>query len=148
MGRMTITLSMTSWCGRNPAADRRPQAAGQGPESGGRRRYVGTLSTQLLHAHSLCLQVANFEAAYTSNRAPMPIWIHTPWFTERRVAQLQKFAGGCRGERGARRPCPSAASCSMLLTHAPAVPALPDCSHVNAQIIASPRALTGSPFGS
>lgn len=38
-------------------------------------------------------QVDNFDASYNGNRAPLPIFIHTPWFTERRLRQLERFAG-------------------------------------------------------
>lgn len=36
---------------------------------------------------------ASFDAAYAGNRAPLPIFIHTPWMTAARIADLQRFAG-------------------------------------------------------
>ncbi|KAI7845753.1 hypothetical protein COHA_000668 [Chlorella ohadii] len=43
--------------------------------------------------HSLYnLLVANFEESLSGNRAPLPVFIHTPWFTERRLAQVKRFA--------------------------------------------------------
>ncbi|PRW05840.1 hypothetical protein C2E21_9462 [Chlorella sorokiniana] len=36
---------------------------------------------------------ANFDAAYNGNRAPMPIFIHTPWLTTDHIADVKKFAG-------------------------------------------------------
>lgn len=38
--------------------------------------------------------MTNFEETYYGNRAPFPIYIHTPWFNDDRIADLQKFAGG------------------------------------------------------
>jgi hypothetical protein len=35
---------------------------------------------------------ANFDAAYNGNRAPMPIFIHTPWLTTDHIADVKKFA--------------------------------------------------------
>jgi hypothetical protein len=37
---------------------------------------------------------ANFDAAYGGNRAPMPIFIHTPWLAKNRDA-VAAFAGTC-----------------------------------------------------
>lgn len=39
-----------------------------------------------------CLQ-ANFDDIYYGNRAPMPIYVHTPWFNDDKVADLRKFVG-------------------------------------------------------
>ena len=36
-----------------------------------------------------------FDVSYNGNRAPVPIFIHTPWFNANRTADLVKF----RGER-------------------------------------------------
>ena len=41
---------------------------------------------------------ANFDAAYSGNRAPMPLYIHTPWLLAGdHTSGLQRFIGGCRG---------------------------------------------------
>ncbi len=59
-------------------------------------RGVAALGTPHMSSSlaTLCsAQVANFEDALTGNRAPLPLFIHTPWFTERRLAQLKAFAG-------------------------------------------------------
>ncbi|EFN52371.1 hypothetical protein CHLNCDRAFT_138801 [Chlorella variabilis] len=43
--------------------------------------------------HSLYdILMTNFEETYYGNRAPFPIYIHTPWFNDDRIADLQKFA--------------------------------------------------------
>ncbi|KAL4448992.1 hypothetical protein ABPG77_007709 [Micractinium sp. CCAP 211/92] len=34
---------------------------------------------------------ANFDDIYNGNRAPMPIYVHTPWFNKDRLADLRKF---------------------------------------------------------
>lgn len=39
---------------------------------------------------------ANFDAAYSGNRAPLPTYIHTPWLSTAHVADMQRFAGGER----------------------------------------------------
>ncbi|KAL4422673.1 hypothetical protein ABPG75_008870 [Micractinium tetrahymenae] len=33
----------------------------------------------------------NFDEIYNGNRAPMPIYIHTPWFNDDKVADMRKF---------------------------------------------------------
>lgn len=40
---------------------------------------------------------ANFDAAYNGNRAPLPIYVHTPWFTPANVADMKRFAGAWVG---------------------------------------------------
>ncbi len=39
---------------------------------------------------------AAFDAAYTGNRAPVPIYIHTTWVEKdpKRLDELKQFAGG------------------------------------------------------
>ena len=48
---------------------------------------------------------ANFDAAYNGNRAPLPIYVHTPWFAENNnQALLTKFVGE-RGSDGVAGRC-------------------------------------------
>ena len=52
---------------------------------------------------------ANFDAAYSGNRAPFPIFIHSPWLREGdRLGELKKFVGGFQPHvqrRRCRRSC-------------------------------------------
>jgi hypothetical protein len=43
---------------------------------------------------------ANFDATYYGNRAPFPIYIHTPWLNGKRSDDLKRFAGGVKGKGG------------------------------------------------
>lgn len=38
---------------------------------------------------------AAFNAAYEGNRAPLPIYVHSYWFSNGTVADMQRFAGEC-----------------------------------------------------
>jgi len=35
--------------------------------------------------------VTNFDQAYNGNRAPFPIYLHAPWFTDENIAATNKF---------------------------------------------------------
>ena len=49
---------------------------------------------------------ANFDATYGGNRAPLPIFIHTPWLSLH-VADVQRFVGGWVLRCGPFAPAPA-----------------------------------------
>ena len=70
----------------------------------------------------------NFDAAYKGNRAPMPLFIHTPWL-EKHVEAVQSFAGG-RPAAPCWRSCGSMSSSAAArpVVVVPAEPPLSLCS--------------------
>ena len=79
----------------------------------------------------------NFDAAYNGNRAPFPIFIHTPWLKDHK-GDVQQFAGGLGGRLGPSRwaldPCVPA---HWRATHVPAA-LLCSWAHSKATCPASP----------
>lgn len=55
---------------------------------------------------------ANFDAAYNGNRAPLPIFIHSPWLRQgSNLEDLQRFAGGASGRSGCAAGASSKLAC-------------------------------------
>lgn len=59
----------------------------------------------------------NFDAAYNGNRAPLPIFIHTPWLERsNHLDKLKDFAGALQLQSPAARPDPVISFVSYKLT--------------------------------
>lgn len=79
----------------------------------------------------------NFDQTYRGNKAPFPIYIHSPWFTDDRVADLQKFMGawtraGVWGGREGRGPCMRLCIVSLHLPLDTPLSPPPRCCRVHA----------------
>ncbi|KAL4420561.1 hypothetical protein ABPG75_010217 [Micractinium tetrahymenae] len=99
---------------------------------------------------------ANFDAAYNGNRAPMPVYTHTPWLVDH-VADMQKFVsyalskphvyfitmqqllGWMQNPTPASKLTPAALGCGLAGGAAPAG------SAANASVAPSPAPATASP---
>jgi hypothetical protein len=111
---LVLVLVLTCWphCARTAPASASGPLAGcehrrHGSLSAADRRPFASLSCRSDDKHPVFdILKANFDAAYGANRAPMPVFVHTPWLLKYKD-QLAKFIG----EVWTQEDCSCAGAC-------------------------------------